>query len=118
MKKILIVDNDKFTRYFCRQILTENLFSVKTASSSEEALNILDHTFDLVLTDLEIQGFDGLWLARKIRMSHKGAIPVILMTQSLYEWQIAQAEDLGVSDIVLKPFNADTLVSMVSRNVR
>ena len=118
MKKILIVDDDKIVRDLCRRILAKNLFTVVTVSSAQEALKVLDNTFNLVITDLEMPGFDGMWLVNKIKDSYKEDIPVILMSGSLYEWQIAQAKDLGASDILLKPFDAGMLISMVSRHIR
>lgn len=78
----------------------------------------MDNTFNLVITDLEMPGFDGLWLVNRIKHKFKEDMPVILMSGSLYEWQIARAKDLGVSDILLKPFDAGMLISMVSRHVR
>ena len=118
MKKILIVDDDKMVRDLCSRILASNLYTVESASSPEEALLLLDHTFNLVITDLEMQGFDGLWLVNRIKDSYEDDIPVIIMSGSLYEWQIAQAKDLGASDILLKPFDAGMLISMVSRHIR
>lgn len=52
---VLIVDDDGATRDLCRDVVTESGLRTRTASTTEEALEILDqYPIDIVLTDLRI----------------------------------------------------------------
>ena len=123
MKKVLIVDDDEITRELCKRILSKNSVIAETAENAKEALKILDSTFDLVITDLEMPGLDGLWLAKKIKekfpstslRTGKEKIPVILMTGSIAERKnFSQPE---VDDFLSKPFDVEDFLSVVSRHL-
>jgi two-component system NtrC family response regulator len=116
MKKILVVDDIKNVRESCRLIL-EDTFIVKTAKNAKEAIRILDNTFNLVITDLNMPDYDGLWLARQIKSRFKGKIPVIIMTAWVNSINIADKESQGVDDLLFKPFDRDTLLNMVSKHL-
>lgn len=120
MKKILIVDDNKDMREFCKKMLLrwKKQFIVETVQSAEEALQILDNTFSLVIMDLNMPRFDGLWLAKQIKDKFNEKIVVIIMTIFISKEKIAEGRNLGVSDFLLKPFKINRLFSIISHHLK
>jgi CheY-like chemotaxis protein len=112
--KILIVDDVPFMIMSLQQLLERNKYTVITANSGKEALQILstDFSVDVVTTDLAMQEIDGVELyekAKKIeRFNDTGSIPsppFVLLTscekkQNRFAWdtalQIARREFVAV----------------------
>jgi len=105
MTKILIVDDEKTIRELCQRILIKHDYIVETAQHVTEALEILDDTFDLVISDYRMPGSTGVCLAEQIKNKFNGRIPVIIMTGTIDDIKLSRRESLGVSDFILKPFN-------------
>ena len=79
-KNILVVDDEVEMTSMLRNYLTRQGYEVATASSAEQALQHLEaHEMDLVLTDLRMDGMDGLELVRLVRDSRPETL-IILMT--------------------------------------
>lgn len=117
MKKILIVDDHKMTGELCQRILSTYNFVCEVAQGGKEALEMLDDSFALVITDFHMPDFDGIWLSKQIKDKFKGKIPVILMTGSIYDVNITEAKKSGVSDFLLKPFNIAHFLQTVLKKV-
>ncbi len=81
-KKILVVDDEENIRILFKLGLEEEGYEVNTASSGEEALEILKkEAFDLVTLDIKMPGMSGLETLQEIRNIFKDRhIPVILCT--------------------------------------
>ena len=66
--RILLVDDNARGLTARKMILTDNGYEVETALSGEEAWELFqEHSFDVVVTDLRMGGFDGVELIRRIR---------------------------------------------------
>jgi CheY-like chemotaxis protein len=80
-ESILIVDDTLVTLKLTRIFLASQGYHILTASSAEEALEVLrDHHPHLVLTDIQLPGIDGLELTRRIKSSGATrAIPVVAL---------------------------------------
>jgi CheY-like chemotaxis protein len=86
MKKILVVDDEEHIRLLLKEELQDRGYSVITATSGEEALELVrtEHP-DLVTLDIKMPGESGLITLRKIREINYD-LPVILCTAySSYE---------------------------------
>ena len=67
-KKILIIDDEELILITLAADLTDNGFAVTTANSGEEGLSILeDNKFDLLITDLSLEGMTGLEILEKTK---------------------------------------------------
>ena len=65
-EKILVVDDEKNVRVLFERILVKEGYEVECAASGSEAIDKLaSDSFDLVVTDLKMDGIDGLDLIRK-----------------------------------------------------
>ena len=112
--KILIVDDERHLVRSLQQTLRlefpEGL--VDAAYSGEEGLSRLaECTYDLILADLRMPGFDGLELIRGVRYLSPD-VPIVLMTGYGSDMIKDEAGELGVNHYVEKPFDVSTLMQI------
>ncbi len=72
--------------------------------------------FDLVLTDWNMPGKTGPELARDIRQTGS-TVPIIMITTEAERARVVEAIQAGVSDYLIKPFQADALREKLNRFV-
>src|SRR5580704_12682273 len=78
---VLIVDDENTTRDLCREIVRESGLRTRTASTTEQALEILEqYPVDIVITDLKVPEIGGLELLKRIRETHSQT-PVMVLTE-------------------------------------
>ncbi len=102
--RILVVDDE---RDICRALeflLGREGYVVDTAQSGEEALEkIKKERFDLLLTDLKMEGMDGIELLEQAKI-HSPSTIVIIMTAYASVESAVEAMKKGASDYIVKPF--------------
>ena len=110
----LIVDDDRMTRRTLSMALEDD-YRVLTAADGLEALDVLGkQDVDLVLTDLDMPGLDGIGLLEEMKGSWE-QVPVIVITgQGTIETAV-QAMKLGAYDYVTKPVNLDRLAILMGK---
>jgi len=114
---ILVVDDDPIIRESLQRLFTRRGYAVESAPTAEEALVLLGRApFDLVLTDLQMPGIDGLALLTRIK-ERSPQTPVVMITAHASTETVIQALRSGVNDFVPKPYRAEELLSIVSREV-
>jgi DNA-binding NtrC family response regulator len=104
--RILIVDDEQHLVIVLRQVLLRRLpgSSVDSAYSGEEALSRLaGDSYDLIIADLRMPGFDGLELIRGVCYLDP-RVPIVLMTGYGTELIREEAAQLGVGHYFEKPF--------------
>lgn len=115
--RILAVDDDRLVRMNLSLTLGREGFAVDTASSFDEARDLLAReAYDLVLTDLDLAGADGLELARLALSGHPSA-KVILVTGSASDLCAESARRAGIEAILVKPFALRELLDLVRRSI-
>jgi CheY-like chemotaxis protein len=115
--KILVVEDN----YDFRQLLTEalHLFNhdVTQAESAEEALKIIENkAFDLIFTDVNMGGMNGVELTGEIRKT-KPDLPIIILSGNSDRALIDQALSYGVNDYLLKPLQIRDIPAIIDRNM-
>jgi DNA-binding NtrC family response regulator len=113
---ILIVDDEKQLVYYLKQTLHLELDDVRvdTAYSGEEALSQLaGASYDLILADLRMPGFDGLELIKGVRYLDPD-VPIVLMTGFGSRALQHQAKQMGVNHYVDKPFDIQEIMTVVN----
>jgi class 3 adenylate cyclase len=116
---VLVVDDLAANVRLLEAVLSPKGFRVVTASSGEEALDVLgkEHP-DLVLLDIVMPGMDGYEVCRRIREDPGTAfLPVIMITASGEEQKICAIES-GADDFINKPFDQAELLARVRSLVR
>ncbi|MEW6589563.1 MAG: sigma 54-interacting transcriptional regulator [Pseudomonadota bacterium] len=120
MKKpcILVVDDDAALRELITLRLEANGFKVEAADSGEAALAQLAVARpDAVLTDMQMDGMDGMALFKAIR-ARDPALPVIVLTAHGTIPDAVAATQQGLFGYLTKPYDAATLVDVLKRATR
>jgi two-component system NtrC family response regulator len=113
----LIVDDETQARAICSDVVEDAGLNVRTASTTEEALAVLEETaVDIVITDLKVPQVGGLELLRHVR-KHSPHVPVLVLTQYGTIETAIEATRLGAADYVMKPFHIDDLRAKLERVV-
>ena len=114
-RAILVVDDDPSILDMTEDLLTEAGFEVTKCGSGEEALALADERdWDVVLSDLQMPGVDGLDLLAGMR-ERRPDTPVILMTAFGTIQTAVSAMRGGALDFVTKPFQAEELLVSLER---
>jgi len=112
---VLIVDDEDSALRLCADISVEAGLRVRTATTTERALEILDeYPVDIVITDLRVPELGGLELLRRVR-EHYPEIAVLMLTQYGTIQTAVEATRLGAADYVTKPFHIDELRRKLQR---
>ncbi len=112
--KIAIVEDDINMRKSLEIAVSDyaDEFEVKTFRNAKEALKKLDDTFDLVITDINMPGMDGIEFLQKL----DGRYDAIIITGNATLNRAIESIRLGVSDFLTKPFEIETLVEAIRRS--
>jgi DNA-binding NtrC family response regulator len=111
---ILVVDDEKNQRELYQMILEDAGYEVRTASSGEHALREYDDTpVDLVLTDYNMTGMDGLALLKALVLRDPSII-VVMVTAFGSVDSVKEALRSGAYDYLEKPVDRDKLLHVVS----
>src|SRR5262245_26348238 len=111
--RILVVEDDNATRRGMAQLLTGAGYEVAETASMTEAIRLLaSDTPDLVITDLRLAEFNGLYLAAV----NPQRIPVIIVTGYADRGLETEARELG-ADFLLKPVKPSHLLAVVERRL-
>jgi two-component system cell cycle response regulator len=114
MDKILIIDDDASIRDSMQEFIKDSGYDIYTASSAEEALELLkSEIVDVVITDIILTGMDGLELTDLIK--HNYDIDVIVMTGYSEKFSYEDAINKGASDLVFKPIRYRELMLRLKR---
>lgn len=119
--KILIVDDSEFNRAILKEILGET-YEIIEADGGNEALHKIDEygmKISLVLLDIimpEKDGFEVLKYMEEERLISD--IPVIIISSEDSANYIRRAYEMGVSDYINRPFDANIVYQRVSNTVK
>lgn len=108
MYKILIVEDERNIRESIDTALRDK-YDVKTASSGNEALNLISkEQFDLLITDIRMPGISGLELLKEYKKLYPEN-PVIVITAFTSIQSAVEAMKSGASEYVPKPFSLEEI---------
>jgi two-component system chemotaxis response regulator CheY len=110
--KILIVDDYKTMLRILRNLLRQlNFNNVDEATDGSMALQKLrQEPFGMVISDWNMEPMTGIQLLREVRADEKlKHLPFIMITAESKSENVIAAKEAGVSNYIVKPFNAETL---------
>ena len=115
---VLIVDDEDATRSLCHDVVTDSGLRTRTASTTEQALEILDQMpVDILITDLRVPQLGGLELLKRVRISYPQTAVMVLTQYGTIESAV-EATRLGAADYITKPFHIQELRSKLDRMIR
>jgi DNA-binding NtrC family response regulator len=115
---VLIVDDEDATRSLCHDVVTDSGLRTRTASTTEQALDILDQMpVDILITDLRVPQIGGLELLRRVRSNYPQTAVLVLTQYGTIESAV-EATRLGAADYITKPFHIPELRGKLDRMIR
>ena len=109
---ILIVDDYKTMLRIIRNLLNQlNFSNVEEAADGKTALvKLRSNSIGLVISDWNMEPMTGLQLLREVRAdANLKDTPFIMITAESKTENVVAAKEAGVSNYIVKPFNAETL---------
>lgn len=111
--KIAIVEDDINMRKSLEIAMSDyREYDVHTFKSPKDALKKLDDTFDLIISDINMPGMDGIEFVKGLN----GRYDVIFITGNATLTRAIESIHLGVKDFLLKPFEIETLIAAIRRS--
>lgn len=115
MGSVLVVDDEKNIREVLAMCIQSLGHTVETAANAEAALEVIERQdFDLVMSDVRMEGLGGLGLLRQLRERHCDT-PVVLMTAYATAAQVAEAMNLGAYAFLMKPLSPHDVRLLINR---
>lgn len=117
-RKVLIVDDDKDLLQLLTMRLQSEEFEVSCAQSAEQALELLEVSSpSVLLTDLRMDGMNGLALLEEIHQNYP-SIPVVILTAHGSIPDAVKAAQKGVFAFLTKPVDKQELVSTLDNAIQ
>lgn len=118
LKKIILVDDEPDIRTVTKMAL-ENMgnFKVQAFGSGKELIKQADSiSVDLILLDVMMPDMDGMSVLLNLRKNpHTTKVPIIFLTASVSNQDIAKYKNSGALDVIAKPFDPMTLVERIKK---
>jgi DNA-binding NtrC family response regulator len=113
MKRILVIDDEPNVRTVLTMLLEDDGYEVTTAENGDAGTAAFDQgEIDLVISDLEMPGRDGLDVLKHVKASGRG-VPLVMITAYGSIEKAVEAMKNGASDFITKPFNKDVIRHVV-----
>lgn len=115
--QVLIVENEGLVRESLVSIIRGAGYTCFEAASAEQALGLVaNQHLDVVITDVRMEGINGLTLAERIRKHYD--TDVIIITGYANEFSYEEAIEKGAADFAVKPLRPRELVARLKRVLR
>lgn len=116
---ILIVDDSQTMRKVIRKAVALSGFPMGEcweAGDGREALALVEsRAVDLILTDFNMPGMDGLEMIRELKKDErKSRIPVVMITTQSNDWLAQEGKSLGIEGFIQKPFRPEAVRDLLS----
>ncbi len=113
--RVLIVDDHGIARQALKELLTSRNYRVDLADDGVTALEQVEQVApDLVMTDLDMPGMNGLELLKQLRQRFR-EVPVIVVTAATELTSGVEAMRLGAVDYITKPICFENLALAIDR---
>ena len=115
--KVLAIDDSRTIRSLVRKVMEEAGFSCVCAEDGLEGVAMFgDESPDIVITDINMPNLDGFGVITAIRSGTVNrTMPILVLTTESADHLKAKARDAGATGWIVKPFDDETIVSIVRR---
>lgn len=121
MKTIFLVDDSATILLSISNILAKAGYAVEKAANAEDALKKFQANVkvDLLITDLNMPGMNGIELIREVRkLPAYKFMPILFLTTESQQAKRAEAKTAGASGWIVKPATADDLLNTIKLVIR
>lgn len=119
LMKILICEDNKIASRTISVVLEREGYQTTTAEDGNLAIGMLNNNnYDLVIVDIHLPYHSGLELVKYLRSDLQKKTPVLIVSAFSDAQVRKQAGELGVNGYIIKPFNPDELVRMISSVIK
>ncbi len=117
MKTIMTVDDSASIRMMVSFTLGELGVEIVEAVNGNDALAKMDKSpVDMLITDVNMPGLDGISLVRKVRENPSYRfIPIIILTTESESEKKLEGKSAGATGWIVKPFRPEDLISVVRK---
>ena len=114
MARILVIDDEEGIRFTFRKFLSDKGYTVVTSKTFKESLSrIGEADFDLIITDIVLEGRNGIDILREVK-ERNPFCPVVMITGYPDIETAAEALRLGAFDYLIKPVVKDKLLRVAT----
>ncbi|WP_301102563.1 response regulator [Propionivibrio sp.] len=116
MSTIMLVDDSATILLSISSILNKAGYTVERAANSEEALKKFNAgvKINLLITDLNMPGMDGIELIKEVRkLPDYKFVPILFLTTESQQSRKLEAKAAGASGWIVKPATADELLNTI-----
>jgi two-component system, chemotaxis family, chemotaxis protein CheY len=116
-KRIMTADDSASVRQMVGFTLKQAGYAVVEAADGREALDaIAASPVDMLITDLNMPGLDGIELIREVRKDPQCRfIPIIMLTTESQEGKKKEGKAAGATGWIVKPFKPEQLLAVVKK---
>lgn len=116
-KTVLTVDDSRMMREMLFSVLRDAGFNVIQAEDGVDGLEKLAAAApDVIITDINMPRMDGYGFIEGVRRDARHrATPILVLSTESDQAKKARARDAGATGWIVKPFNADSLLSAIRR---
>ena len=114
---ILVVEDNVIVQDSLKKLFSSENYDIHTANNGEEGLNAINEKiYDLIFCDLLMPKVDGMEFCKKAYDAKSGFHGAVIVLTSLDdEEEFGKLRELGVDEIILKPYVPDELLSIAKR---
>jgi len=113
--KILLIDDDEWIRDSLSLFFEAEGCNVLTFETAEEGMEaVKQQAYDIVISDYKLPGMDGLEFLRRVRENQPNAFEVLITAYANCEI-VKEANEIGVKDIIPKPFTSEDVETSLAR---
>jgi DNA-binding NtrC family response regulator len=113
--RILVVDDEKAILELVRAAMTDRGYQVCCAASGRQAMDLgAEHDFDLVFSDVVMEGMNGFEVLRAFRGTLHSQAEIVLMTGQASVEAAIEAVQHGANDYICKPFSIGVISAIAS----
>ncbi len=117
-EKMLVIDDEEIVLESCRKVFTEEGFEVVTTTNPADGLKLIEGaTFDVVLCDWKMPGFDGMDVVEEISTRSPDSA-IVMISGYPTVGRATEAMKRGAMDYVSKPFTPGEISEAVKRAVK
>jgi two-component system chemotaxis response regulator CheY len=115
--KVLAIDDSRTIRSLVRKVMEDAGFACVCAEDGVDGVNrFAEENPDIVITDINMPNMDGFGVIQSIRSGTTNRmVPILVLTTESADHLKARAREAGATGWIVKPFDDETIVSLVRR---